>query len=281
MALLTRKQIRRLVCETDFGEILYGTATSGDFGFLIDTEKLKTSIDISSRIQNSWVSLTNDDDNEGRDRRVASFLSASGRVNFDNVLPEAVAAGDEYEIHDILSPTQWNKVIDDALSRCARRGTILVTPVEGQLQYDLRVADPTLELADDVMHVIKRTGEAGSYREVELPPYAWSVEDDGDSIYLKLTGGPINPDTANSLVIAVRAILPYSPLTSDSSTTSCPIAWLRSAIVVSAFELYGRTIEAGARGAININQQQAAANFSDQTARYAPQFERPIQVDWS
>lgn len=279
MALYTRKQVRRLVCETDFGEITYGTATSGDFGYLIDTERLRSSLVPPERVQSSWIALTNGDANEGRERRIASFLPASGRASFDNPLPEAVAAGDEYEIHDILSPTQWNRVIDDALARCARTGSIVLTPTEGTTHYDLRLAEPSLELADDVLTVIKRTGVAGSYREVELPPYAWKVEDDGDGAWLKL-GNAIGPDAANNLRIVVRAILPYPTLASDSSTTSCPIAWLRAAAVVSAFELYGRTIEAGARGAVNVDQQQAAANFTEQTARYAPQYDRPIQGTW-
>lgn len=156
----------------------------------------------------SWVHMVNGTAaNLGQTRLVANSTPA-GVITISPALPSAVASGDEFELHWMASPEDWNLAIDRAM---LRYWYVDAVPFPGgQEEYDLSVL-PWLESVDHVHGLFYLAGD------IQRPWFGdgrwYGIQE--DKVGLKLVVRPV-PHSSITLYLECTRRMP--PLPTDDST---------------------------------------------------------------
>lgn len=274
----SRVTIRQESADRLAGGLVVSTATGGSTATLLDSEVLLDAGESPDRYAGSWLHPTSGT-NAGKIRRVNSYVPSAGSIAFP-ALASAILAGVSYELHDHLSPAQWNTAINRGLRRCTHERRDPLAIVSKKRQYDLTTALPTLEHKAAIKALWARWGPTNEKREEELAPASWKLYHEGGKVILYLRS-PLEPDPTNNLELLVEWIGPYDPLATDAAVTACPLDWIVAATLVEAWERYGRTISEQARQATVISAQQAEAELTERTGQFGPNAARPLgRLEW-
>jgi hypothetical protein len=207
--------------------------------------------------------------NAGTVRRVASYVPASGALTLGNSLASNTTSGDAYEMHEHLSPDEWNLCIDAALRRCNRRREATVTIVSGNEQYSLSaLTDLTRE--NQILDVFTMAGAANQKRRRYLVKnVAWDVWEDDDALTLDLTTA-LNEDATNNLELYVAYLAPYAALATDAATTSCDLDWVVTGTLLHALETYTGRLEEAAKKNLKMTSAGLEKEFRRHAMAQAP-----------
>ena len=119
-ALNRNSLMKRILRESGLGD--YGTATSGDTNFLIDTTKLKSDQYSSDEWVDGWVRASKDFSSSGSALEnsiapITTYTPSSGTIAFNPTFSVAFAVSDEYELWKGLHPKTVTDIIDQCLTK--------------------------------------------------------------------------------------------------------------------------------------------------------------------
>ena len=276
MATSTRLLIRQTAAGR-LGGLTTGTATSNVTApttGVIDTATLLDTGDSDYSYIGEHF-MFNSGGNAGAERRVVTYVPASGSVALSANLASNIVIGDAYEIHAHLAPSQWNACIDAALRRCTRRREEAVTVVTSQNQYSLAaLTDLTRE--KQVLDVYLRRGpslqktQRGLARNVD-----YEFWEDDDALTLNLLNS-VAANATDNLELVVAYLAPYAALASDAATTTCDLDWVVTGTLLHAMERYHHRVEEPAKRNLKMDTNDFQKEFRRLSMVFAPSRSKTI-----
>jgi len=223
------QDLGRVLREITVGNVDSATSTTFTDSELVDAGESETAFD------RAWVKVGTNV------RRVSSYDEATGTITVSRAFTNLPVAGDEYEIHTMLSPTELNECINRALTQAYYSREEAIPIVADQTEYDLSSYGWIFD-AWQVMDVSVRVGDtANEYRYLHLPWWkvlrksateATSTNTPFSGMYLKVR--PLG-DTSSALVIT--ALCPYATLSSDTLATPAPYEWIMAMAEYQVYDL--------------------------------------------
>ena len=274
---ITRAAIRQAVGlelqECYVGAVLTATANNIKCTELIDPDESESMWD------RAWLKMV-DGDAAGDVRRVRvtdvdegveGYVPAEGTLQLSRALSSAPAAGDEFELHTLLSPDAIDGLINAGLPQCSYMDEQSITIVADQREYDLStytwLTDPAQIV--DVLYVYGST--AAKQQHV---PYRWfHVERDGTDITLHVE--PMGADDDTMYLVALH---PYAELATDTASTDCPEQWIKAHAIWGIYNWLTRTGPAEDTERYRIAREEAAGALTLQYRAHMPRPARRIQL---
>ena len=269
----TRKAIRQESAFRFDGRALVSTATGGTTSTVIDTARLQDSGSTSTNeYVGGWV-LPTSGNGAGVTKPITTYAPSTGTITQGGtVWAGVIANGDEYELHELLDPRDWNNCIDRGLRRCTKLRKDALTLVASQLQYALS-SQTTLESPKHVERITLRHGAtANQYTWEELSPASWWIEDDDDVLTLVLRSA-ITPQA--DLAMYIEYVGAYDALATDATTTTCPLDWACAAAIMVAWERFGKQVDERSVPTLQ-SRTDATKTFWEQCSIWAPKMNRVV-----
>lgn len=259
---ITRMALRQEIGD-DLDEGYAGTITS----FLTTTEFVDSNLidsgESEHRWEGAWVIFTSGTLN-GTERRVEAFDSGAGKITLGRAVT-IPSPGGTFELHTLMSPADMNTCMNRALARCTYEVEQGITPVAGQLQYDLKayegITDP-----GQLRRVYWREGNtANKYTYTSLPFKVFN-----NAGYLTLHLNPFSFSAGSSAMIIINYKAPYPAFVNDTDIRECPVEWAKAGACLQMYDmLLGRgTAQDASR--LERRRNEYAARFSQLTRAYAP-----------
>ncbi|MFN8525117.1 MAG: hypothetical protein U0821_18630 [Chloroflexota bacterium] len=271
----SRATIRQEAAKAWGRSVVVSTATTGSTSSLVDNYRLLDSNESPNQYEGCWVMpYSGTVANVGRISRVGSYSPTSGTLSLSPSYPSAIANGDGYELHNLLSPDDWNFAINWGLRKCVANRVYSITPVAEQLQYTL---PSWVEREDDVTDLWVETGASQRKRREKVPPYVWKVQEEADTLALWLDHA-YAPDVVNNLALIVEGIGHYDDLSTDSATTTCPLDWAVWATISEAAQLFAEEIAASQHTAAQRDVAKAIERFQELSRAYRPTYARSVSL---
>ncbi len=271
MTATTRLTIRQTAAGR-LGGLTTGAATSsgsGPISTMTDAVVLLDSGDSNFNNVGEWI-MFNEGLNVGDEKRISSYVAASGAVAVGNPWDSNIAIGDDYEIQAHLAPSQWNLCIDAALRRCTRRREESVTIVTDQNQYSL-AALTDLTKKRQVIEILLRRGTSLKKTQREMSQLSEvEIWEDDDVLTLNVLSS-LTANTADNLEIVVAYIAPYAALATDAATTTCDLDWVVTGTLLQAMERYRHYVEEPAKQNLSKTAGDLEKEFRHLAVRFAPQ----------
>lgn len=116
---LTRNALmKRILRESGLG--VYGTCTSGDTNFIVDTTRLQSTQFSSDEYVDGWIRAAKDFSSVGSALEnsispITTYTPSSGTINFNPAFGTAFAVSDEYELWKFPNPRIVTDIIDQCL----------------------------------------------------------------------------------------------------------------------------------------------------------------------
>jgi hypothetical protein len=206
---------------------------------------------------------------QGSDLRVASFNCGSGAFVTMQLLGTIVPSGAEYEVHEMVSAADKDRVLTQVVGRLTRRAEYPIAAVDGDKSYAvpadvLRILD-AYYFADPTSLVDRRKGHfahvaivtTGSGRELRIEPAIPSGYQIALDAVTSLTLGPADTDAVE--------------LPSDE--------WLLYGAEAACWNLLTKKGPGQETSRYERNARLAAASFSRRSSLYAPQIDSSIKLD--
>lgn len=268
----TRKQVRQEAAARFDGRFLVSTATGGTTSTVVDTARLQNSGGSTSKYVGGWV-LPTSGNGAGVTKPISAYAPTTGTItNGGTVWGGVIAAADEYELHMLLDPRDWNDVINRGLRKCVKLRLDQLTLVSLQLQYTLSSLT-TLDSPKHVTRVLMRDGDtANRYTWRELEPSRWWISDDDDSLVLNLRSA-IEPQS--NLAMFIEYVGAYDAISTDAATTTCPLDYAVAAAIVAAWERFGKQIDERSVPSLQ-SRTDASKALLEQHLIWAPKIHRAV-----
>jgi hypothetical protein len=268
MATSTLTAIRREAADRLDGTYLQSAVTGGSSTTVIDTVRLRESTRSTYDYEGSWIYFpAGTISGAANIRDVSDYAPSTGTLTVANAWGGTPANAQEFELHGIVHPTDWNTAINRGLRRCINLKRYAITIVDSQLQYSLASAITTLESAQQAKRLLERRGAtSGQYEWYEVPQGLWEVYEDDDTYTLNLKRAYTS---AANLALYLECYTPYASLATESATTTCPLDWAVSAALQCVYEKYGTQIESHAQS--KMKAAQVTDMFTQQSAIWSPQ----------
>ena len=261
MATSTRLLIRQ-TASGRLGGCITGAITSSvtaPVATATDTNNLLDSDESENALIGNYFMFT-EGNNAGVIRRLSSYVPASGVVAFGNSMSGNAVSGDDYEMQEHLSPTDWNTCINAALRRCTRRREAAVSFTDDYNQVSLAsLTDLTRD--NQILEVWTQTGPTGQKRRRRLMKnVSWESYEDDDVLTLNLTKS-LKADAPNNLELYVAYIAPYAALATDAATTNCDLDWVVTGALLQAMETYPNQLEEPAKRTLKMTTTDLQKEF--------------------
>ena len=228
---IMRQQLGGLLREITIGTVDSATSTTITDADLIDSGESATVYD------RAWLRVSD------TTRRIVNkgYDPATGTVTIGRAFSTAPVAGDEYELHTMISPTELDECINRALTSLYYEREQAITVVADQTEYDLSSYNWIVG-REQVLGVYVRTGTTvNQYRYKSLPKWGMgrkpaastasnAMPDTGLYLQVSALG-----DTDSSIIIV--GMCPYDKLSSDSSATTAPYDWVMAAAEFQVYDL--------------------------------------------
>lgn len=163
-------------------------------------------------------------------RRITAFDAAWAAVTINRIHTGSID-GLDLSIYLILTPGDWNEVIDEQLSHLWRTQRVSVTPVDGTSLYSLAGVADWVQSRQQIERLCWRFTPSGS-PVYERDIGAYKLINDAGVISLLLEARP-DDDEAN-YTIQLDARRHYDALATDAATTTCPRALILAATKLGA-----------------------------------------------
>lgn len=272
-----RQEIGKDLRECATGRVDSATAYTLTDADLIDPDES------SSLYDRAWVKLFTSGGLASATRRVRAssdtvmgYDPASGTLRWARALDTIPSAGDEYELHTLLSPDDLDRCIDAGLARCHYLDDLEIATVDAQREYDLS-AYTYLTSAGQIVDVFWLYGDTANRRQL-IPVNWFEVQEqviDGEKA-LTLRIRPISYSTATATLV-IRHTRPYGTGIWTEDGTACPLRWAKAAALVEVYRYL--QMHSPAEDAQRYQQEQlkAAADFTSLAYQYQPRPARRVQ----
>lgn len=205
-------------------------------------------------------------------RRIVDFDPGSGLVTLNR---DSVANG-AVDLHLILTPVDWNELIDLALRSLYFVDRTEETPLTGVSSYTLTAT--WIQTVQQIERVIFQS-ESGTP--------IWTDEDDAGSFKKIQDANAVTllfgymPDTLTGLKIIVEARHFYEVLANDAATTTCPVQLARAAVKVEALRRVWHILgEKDAKAQFGQEMTQAELRLLDEKRLHVQQSNpSPLHVE--
>ena len=207
-------------------------------------------------------------------RRIVDFNPETGLIT----LNRADVANGAVDLHLILTPVDWNELIDLALRSLYFVDRTEETPLSGVSSYTLTAT--WIQTVQQIERVIFQS-ESGSP--------VWTSEDDAGSFKKVQDANAVTllfgymPDTLTGLKIIVEARHFYEVLANDAATTTCPVQLAREAVKVEALRRIWHILgEKDAKALFGQEMSQAELRLLDAKRLHVQQSSpSPLHVEGS
>jgi len=249
-------------------ECFVGTIASPTTSSFIDEALIDWHGSGDTKLTGAWVKITSGGQ-AGTIRRVGSYDDSTGQVTLSRSWT-APSAGDEVEIHLQLSPDEIDRCINRAIEQCYYIAQEEIVPKSDQRQYPLTYS--WLSHPTQIRAVYWRVGDPYERR---FYPVRWytTQEDTGEFVLLIR---PYAASVSNMLILEVMR--PYSTLSSDASTTTCPKDWLRAAVEVEVYRFLARHDPGQDATRLKQMQAEAVGRFQERCRIYQPRPRPRVQL---
>ena len=242
----TRLQIRQAMLNEDVTGGLYGTATAGAATTLTDTTLLAVGGNAASRYSNQYLYRPAAANAADYYRRVTAAgyapttgVLTHGTPNYTQApLAGAPADSGYYELWP-YDPRIVNRAIARALTdRCFSIQQDSVT-TNGQTRYDVTAAPFSLTsittIQDQVLEISQITGTDpnAAVSRWDRAGNTWWPELDNGTLYMRFKPAPTG-------TIRLTWKAPYAALTDESTTTACPLDYVKWAAFFELFDALAR-----------------------------------------
>lgn len=275
MPTFNRKQLVRRLGQDWLRDTIVGQTTSS-FGSLHLMDVAGANVEFSGEglYARSWAKLYQSTNGNGAEYRVATWNAGSGAYVIALPLATTVPSGADYEIHQLVSPTEKGRLIDDTLKRLRVRQEVNLWTIEGVRHYSL--GGLNFENVEDVLDVRYFANPAGSLNRDERRLDFWKAVLTGSGT-LELR---IQPSLSASQQIVLDAILTPTLGSNDNATVNLPEdAWLLAGAAAKCYQIVARRAPAQETKQYQQFQAEAALEFGRLSQRWAPQIDRPIRFD--
>jgi hypothetical protein len=205
--------------------------------------------------------------------RVASFNAPSGAFVTAQLAATTIASGAAYEAHDLLSPSDKDKCIDDAIKHLRSRQEVVVVGTQG-MSYIPLDGSASPNIISDVLDVYAFVGDTnGRTRGTVLP---WRVVPTATGPELRV------PGLGASQALVLDAILVPTLGALDTATVNLPGSSDRFVLAMAtarAYDLISRNTVGQEMAKFRQLRAEAAHEVSRLASRFRPQVDRPIRFD--
>lgn len=209
------------------------------------------------------------------DYRVATFNAGSGAFISYQVLRDSFVAGaNPFEIHEIVSPTEKDRAIDDAIRRVRIRREVGIASVDGLLFYTMdNAASPNTIV--DVLDVYFYANPGGSLNLMKRTL-------DWTKVVNTATGNVIQiaPALSWSQQLILDAILEVTLGNLDTDVVTLPDdRWILSGAAARCYDLLAARAPSTEVALIKQRRAEMAAQYTRLSTRFQPQIDRRIRFD--
>lgn len=259
---------RDFLRDTQVGNVSNSLAANLGSVFLLDANQANLAFSGENLYERIWI-LHN-----GMELRVASFNAGSGAFIALQTNATVVASGGEYELHELLSPTEKNRAIDQALLRMRTRQLVGIAAVADTKRYVIDNAASPHRITDvlDAYYLSDPTGTLSRKRN----DFVWW------RVVATATGNElmVEPAPAASTQVVLDALLQLTLSSTDTATINIPSDdWLLWGAAAQCYHLLTRRAPVQDVGVYRQFQQEAAREFSRLATRFAPLLDQKIQLD--
>lgn len=210
---------------------------------------------------------------QGMELRVASFNAPSGAFLTGQLAATTIASGAAYEAHDLLSPSDKDRCLDDAIKRLRSRREVVVVGTEGMAYVPLDAAASPNTVVE-VLDVYAFVGDTdGRTRGTVLP---WRLVQTGTGPELRV------PGLGASQALVLDALLVPSLGALDTATVNLPGSSDRFVLAMAtakAYDLITRNTVGQEMAKFRQLRAEAAHEASRLASRFRPQIDRPVRFD--
>lgn len=273
MPIVSRKSLRRSLALTWMHDGLVSTVTgsvgqTASLSHVIDVTQANPDFAGQALYQRSWFKVN------GMELRVGSFNVGSGAYVTGQLAATTIASGNEYERHDVLSPSDKDRAVDDAIGRVRVNREVGIPSVDGLTAYPLDgAASPNL--VETVLDCYVFTNPSGSLDRGKAALDSWQVVSTATGTELR-----VSPAMGASMQIVLDAILALSLGAADTATINIPDErWVLAGAAAKAWDLVLQRAPGQNRGQYEQNRNEAARLYSRLSPRFQPQIDRAITLD--
>lgn len=243
------------------------TATSGVASLVYAMDYRQADLSLSQEggglYQRSWLRVN------GMDLRIATFNCGSGAFITQQLAGTIVPSGAEYEVHELISPTDKDRAIDLVVQRLCQREEFPISTRKDAKHYAI---DDRVRRVCDVWYYADPDNSANrDRRHLDW----WKVDSTGSGREIR-----IEPALDGSQQLILDAILHLTLGPSDTATVNLPDeVWLLYGAEAQCWEMLSKNAPGKETSAFRINAKRAAIKFSNLTAKYSPQIDDKIRFD--
>ena len=234
--------------------------------YLIDSTQADPSFTGQSLYQRGWFK------HNGMELRVASFHMGSGAFISAQIAATLFTSGGSYEFHQMLSPSEKDRCIDDVVLRYRIKQEVGIATVDGNHLYTIEGAASPHYIEEMLDHYYFANPTGSLSRGLSRL--------DRCEIVTTATGRElrISPALAGSQQIVLLAILSPTLGSTDAATINIPDSrWFLSGAAAKAMDLLIRKTPGQNRGQYEKDRGEFARVYSRLSQTFQPSITRTVE----
>lgn len=271
MPVFSRKALRRSLGQVAIRDTFVGTTVlslGANAAVAIMDRALSDPFFSASKYQGAWMLVAS------TQYRTASYNYQSGSVMSGQTAVVAIASGMDYELHEIISPQDKDRCIDDVILRGRVRREVAFDSTDGLQHYPLgAVASPHSVV--EVLNAYYFADPTNSLNRQRHDFISKVPVQTATGLELR-----IDPPIASGSQLVLDAILTLSLGSGDEATINIPdLRMLRAGAAALAYDLLMAQTPGQQSDTYKQRRQDFAREFSRLSSINKPQVSRTIQFD--
>lgn len=273
MPAFSRQALRRALGQSWLRDTYVG-ATTGSFAYssfslnILDNTQANLALSGQALYAGAWLRVAGGVAPSVQDLRVATFNVGSGAYlaqELGPALSNPIASGTSYERHELVSPADKDRALDDAVQRIRVRQEVALTALSGVQYYPLDAAASPHRITTVLdAYAFAAPGDPGDRDKRVLAPPAQAVQT-GTGLELRLAGAVASGQ------IVLDALLELTLGAGEAATVNLPDDRLvLAAAAARCWDMLASRSPGTQTAVYEQNRDDAAAEFSRLSARYKP-----------
>lgn len=243
---------------------------------VVDAALADLSLTNQGRYAGAWLYAA------GNEGRIASYNVGSGAYvvfqrNFGAPYAQGIPSGSEYERHEMVSPSDKNRALDDVIKRTRIRREVGFPSVDGVtfLSIDAAASPAVIVNPEDVQDVYYYANPTNSLDRDRRAFAQWDVQQTATGMELRF-----HPALSGSYQIALDALVTLTLAASDAATINIPDERLiLFGAEAQCWNLLAKSAPGTVRASYAQSRDEAARAYSDLAAKFKRPVARNLQFD--
>lgn len=266
MPVYSRKTLRQNLGRDYLRDTLVGVTTHScgraGSGYIMDSVKANVSFSGEALYERAWGKVND------FEYRISSFNAGSGAFLIPTPLQSAVYEATQYEIHELLAPSEKDRILDHVIQNVWDRQEIPIWGVQAQQFYSL---GPEIRVFNAWYY-----GDPASSLDRERHDFShWSVATTATGAELR-----ISPTIQASEQLIIDAQVYATLGSADTATVNIPNEqWVLNGAAAWAYELLARRAPGQEAKGYREDAARFAKAWTAGLARHRPQIYSKIQLE--